>query len=217
MPWLINSANGFILVLKQPQFCTYAFTGSIAAAGLYAYLAGSPHLFMELFKVTEKQYGWIFAMIALGLILSSQLNSLLLRRFTSEQIIRVALFCQSLTGITLFLATLNSLLGLFSTIFLMLIFLSCQGFTFPNSSALSMAPFSANAGTASALMGAVQLGIGALTSAIVSFLTSHNALPMTGCNGFLRLVKFLCFAYRKAGDPLQSNCHRSERRYCQND
>ena len=182
--------KSFISVLKQPQFCTYAFTGSIAAAGLYAYIAGSPHLFMELFKVTEKQYGWIFAMIALGLILSSQLNSLLLRRFTSEQIIRVALFFQSLTGITLFLGTLNNLLGLFSTIFLMLIFLSCQGFTFPNSSALSMAPFSANAGTASALMGAIQLGIGALTSAVVSFLTSHSALPMAGVMASCALLSF---------------------------
>jgi DHA1 family bicyclomycin/chloramphenicol resistance-like MFS transporter len=181
---------GFLSVLKEPQFYTYALTGSIAAAGLYAYIAGSPHVFMELFKVTEKQYGWIFATIALGLIISSQLNSVLLRTFTSEQIIRVALFFQSLTGITLFLGTLYHLLGLFSTIFLILIFLSCQGFTFPNSSALCMAPFSRNAGTASALMGAIQLGIGAITSAIVSVLTSNSALPMTGVMACCALLSF---------------------------
>src|SRR5882672_732515 len=58
----------FISILKEPQFYTYAFTGSIASAGLYAYIAGSPYVFMELFKVTDKQYGWIFALIALGLI-----------------------------------------------------------------------------------------------------------------------------------------------------
>jgi DHA1 family bicyclomycin/chloramphenicol resistance-like MFS transporter len=88
----------FIEVIKEPQFYTYAFTGAIASAGLYAYIAGSPAVFMELYKVSEKEYGWIFAMVAAGLIISSQLNSLLLRRYKSEQIIRVALFCQSITG-----------------------------------------------------------------------------------------------------------------------
>jgi len=170
----------FISVIRQPQFYTYAFTGAIAAAGLYAYIGGSPYVFMELFKVTEKQYGWIFALIAMGLIGSSQLNSVLLRNYQSEQIIKVALICQSITGLTLFITTLFGWSELFSTIFMIFIFLCCQGFTFPNSSALSLAPFSHNAGTASALMGAIQMGIGALTSALVSLLQNHTALPMTG-------------------------------------
>jgi MFS transporter, DHA1 family, multidrug resistance protein len=183
--------KSFLQISKVPQFYTYAFTGSIAAAGLYAYIAGSPHVFMEIFKVTKQQYGWIFATIAMGLITSSQINSLLLRKFTSEQIIRIALLCQSVTGILLLLGTFYHLLGLFSTLFLILIFLSCQGFTFPNSSALSMAPFSKNAGSASALMGAIQLGIGAFSSALVSFLHNETALPMTGVMACCALLSFI--------------------------
>jgi DHA1 family bicyclomycin/chloramphenicol resistance-like MFS transporter len=183
--------NSFLQISKVPQFYTYAFTGSIAAAGLYAYIAGSPHVFMEIYKVTKQQYGWIFATIAMGLISSSQVNTLLLKKFTSEQIIRIALLCQSVTGILLFLGTFYHLLGLFSTIFLILIFLSCQGFTFPNSSALSMAPFSKNAGSASALMGAIQLGIGAFSSALVSFLHNETTLPMAGVMACCALVSFI--------------------------
>lgn len=67
-------------VLKNPQFYTFAFAGAIAAAGLFAYLAGSPFVFMNLFKVSAKVYGWIFAIIAAGLITSSQLNTLLLKK-----------------------------------------------------------------------------------------------------------------------------------------
>ena len=182
--------KGFLSVFKEPQFYTYAFTGAIAAAGLYAYISGSPHVFMELYKVTERQYGWIFAGIALGLITCSQLNIFLLRRFKSEQIIRVALFCQTLAGITLVLGTAFHLLGLFSTIFFILIFLSCQGFVFPNSAALSMAPFSRNAGTASALMGGIQLAVGALTSGIVSVLTNSTTLPMAGVMASCALLSF---------------------------
>lgn len=182
--------KGFITVFKEPQFYTYAFTGAISAAGLYAYISGSPHVFMELYKVTERQYGWIFAGIALGLIICSQLNSFLLRRYSSEQIIPVALFCQMLTGISLVAGTGLHMLGLYSTIFLILIFLSCQGFVFPNSSALSMAPFSRNAGTASALMGGIQLAVGAVTSGLVSLLTNGTAIPMVGVMAACALLSF---------------------------
>src|SRR5207253_9588977 len=109
--------TGFITVAKEPQFYTYALAGSIASAGLYAYISGSPYVFMELYKVSEKQYGWIFAMVAAGLISSSQLNTVLLRRHKSEEIVVVALLCQSLTGILLLTGTLLGILGLFSTIF----------------------------------------------------------------------------------------------------
>ncbi len=183
--------KSFLEIIKVPQFYTYAFTGSIAAAGLYAYIAGSPHVFMELYHVTGEQYGWIFAVIAAGLITSSQINTLMLRNFTSEQIIRVALLCQSIAGVTLFIGSLFHFVGLFSSIFLIFIFLCCQGFTFPNSSALSMAPFTLNAGRASALMGAIQLGIGAFTSALVSFLHNETALPMAGVMAACAVLSFI--------------------------
>jgi MFS transporter, DHA1 family, multidrug resistance protein len=183
--------RGYVNVFKEPQFYTYVLTGSLASSGLYAYISGSPYVFMELYKVTEKQYGWIFALIALGLIISSQLNSVLLRAFTSEQIIRVALLCQSFAGAILFAGTLLGLLDLFSTIFFIFVFLCCQGFTFPNSSALSLAPFSKNAGTASALLGAIQMGVGTLTSAMVSILNNKTALPMTGVMAACAISSFM--------------------------
>lgn len=183
--------KNFWAVLQEPQFFTYAFTGSVAAAGLYAYVAGSPTVFLEIFKVSEKQYGLIFALVAAGLILATQFNRLLLQKYKSEQIIPVALFVQSLAGICLFVGSLTGLVGLLGTILLLLVYLSCQGFTFPNSSALSMAPFTKNAGSASALMGGVQMGLGALTSAIVSVLSNGTALPMTGVMACCAISSFI--------------------------
>jgi DHA1 family bicyclomycin/chloramphenicol resistance-like MFS transporter len=183
--------SNFVSVAKEPQFYTFASTGAIASAGLYAYIAGSPYVFMEIFKVTERQYGWIFALVAMGLIGSSQLNSILLRTYKSEQIIRVALLCQSIVGVSLFLGSYFGLLEVFSTIFFIFLFLCCQGFIFPNTSALSLAPFSKNAGSASALLGSVQMGIGALMSALVSILSNHTALPMTGVMAGCAVIGFI--------------------------
>lgn len=170
--------KNFAGVIKHPQFYTYALTAAISAAGLYAYIGGSPSVFMGVFHVTEKQYGWIFALIAMGLIGASQINSVLLKNYTSEQIIKVALACQSTIGLILVAITLLGWGDLFITIFLIFLFLCCQGFTFPNASALSMAPFGHNAGSASALMGAIQMCIGACTSALVSVFQNSTALPM---------------------------------------
>jgi DHA1 family bicyclomycin/chloramphenicol resistance-like MFS transporter len=72
------------------------------------------------------------------------------------------------------------MLNLYSTIALMFLFLSCQGFSFPNSSALSLAPFDKEAGSAAALMGAFQMGLGALATAVVGMTNNGTALPLTG-------------------------------------
>ncbi|MEJ7766224.1 MAG: multidrug effflux MFS transporter [Chitinophagaceae bacterium] len=172
-PILLGYAN----VVRQPQFATYAFAGATASAGLFAYLAGSPYVFMEMYGVSEKQYGLIFSAIAAGLITSSQLNNLLLRKYDSAQIIRVVLFSQSVIGLLMVAGTSLGIINLYSTICLLFIFLSFQGFTFPNSAALAMAPFTKGAGSASALMGALQMGFGAIASAMVGLFFDRTALP----------------------------------------
>ena len=172
--------KSYASVITHPQFYTYAFTAAVSAASIYAYIGGSPHVFMEIYKVNEKQYGWIFALIAMGLIGASQLNSVLLRNYTSEQIIKAALTCQTIIGAVMVLISLFGWGDLFVTIFFIFIFFCCQGFVFPNASALSLASFGHNAGSASALLGGIQMGIGAGTSALVSFLQNNTALPMIG-------------------------------------
>ena len=170
----------YATIVKHPQFAMYTFTGAVAYAGLYVYISGSPYVFMILFKVTERHYGWIFAIIAAGLIGASQLNSFFLKKYSSEQIIRAALYLQSIIGAVLVSLTIFGFSELYSTISLIFLFLCCQGFIFPNASALSMAPFGHNAGSASALMGFIQMSVGAVMSAMVSILQNDSALAMTG-------------------------------------
>jgi DHA1 family bicyclomycin/chloramphenicol resistance-like MFS transporter len=189
--------KNFLSIVRNPQFYTYALTGAVAYAGLSAYISGSPFVFMQLFHVTEKQFGWIFAIIAMGIIGSSQINSFVLKKQTSEQVIKIALRCQSIVGITLAGITFFDLHELFMTIFLIFLFLCCQGFIFPNASALSLAAFGHNAGTASALMGAIQMGIGAFGSATVSLLQNDTARPMAGIMAVCPIIAASIFYFGK--------------------
>lgn len=178
----------FTSVIKNRQFFVYTLSGAIAAAGLFAYLAGSPFVLLTFYGVTEKEYGLIFAIIASGLIAASQVNNLLLKKYTSIQVVKATLIIQTLAGALLFITNAFNIGGLSSTIALIFVFLSCQGFNFPNSSALSMAPFEKEAGSASALMGAIQMAFGALAAACVGLLNATTALPMTGVMAVCGLI-----------------------------
>ncbi|WP_221390364.1 multidrug effflux MFS transporter [Dyadobacter sp. NIV53] len=173
-PILLN----FWSVLREPQFYTYALTGAIAFAGLFAYVSGSPLVFMEVFHTDEKVYGWIFAFLSVGFIGSSQLNTLFLRQYKSEQIINIALICQVIVGLAFLSVALNGMLTLYITIAFLFLFLCSIGFTYPNAAALSLAPFSKNAGSASAMMGAIQMGMGTIISVAISMFEVPSAIPM---------------------------------------
>jgi DHA1 family bicyclomycin/chloramphenicol resistance-like MFS transporter len=170
--------TNFWAVLREPQFTTYAFTGAISFSGLFAYVSGSPLVFMDIFHVDGKVYGWIFAFLSIGLIGSSQVNSQLLRKYQSEQIVLAALLCQSVIACIFLILTSANIIGLGGTVAFLFLYLCCLGFTNPNTSALSLAPFTRNAGSASALMGAIQMALGALASVSVSLFNTHSATPM---------------------------------------
>lgn len=185
--------KNFYAILTDPLFYIYALTGAVASSGLYAYISGSPQVFIGLYGVNEKQYGWIFAIIAIGVIGSSQINSLALHKSTSEKIIPIALLFQSIIGLSLVALTYFHVSNLYTTIALIFLYLCCQGFIFPNASALTLAAFGHNAGSASALMGAIQMGIGAIASAAVSVLQDNTAVPMVGVMAFCSAVAFFIF------------------------
>ncbi|GAB3919154.1 multidrug effflux MFS transporter [Larkinella terrae] len=172
--------GSFLTVLKQPQFLTYALVGGIATSAPFAYIAGSPDVFMNLYHVSEQEYGWIFAFLAIAIIAPTQLNHILLKRFRSEQIIQVTLTYQSIIGLLMLWGTWAGWFGPYGLIAMLFLFLAGQGLTGPNASALSLAPFSRHAGSAAALMGSFRMGVGALVSAAVSVFHNHTAIPMVG-------------------------------------
>jgi DHA1 family bicyclomycin/chloramphenicol resistance-like MFS transporter len=170
--------NNFWTVLREPQFYTYALTGALAFAGLFVYVSGSPILFMSIFKVKTETYGWIFAGLSIGFIGASQVNTMMLRKYTSEQLIFAALIGQALSVILFLLGSINGWFGLTESLIMLFLFLGCLGFANPNAAALSLAPFTRNAGSASALMGAFQMALGAIASSFIGFFEQTTPVPM---------------------------------------
>lgn len=203
--------KNYLSIMREPQFYTYAVSGSMAFAGLFVYLAASPTIFMEIFGVSEQVYGWIFAFIAMGLVGMSQLNIILIKKFSNEQILLGSLITLTVASLIFFICALNNWYNIYSVVGTIFIFLSCIGLSNPNSSALAMAPFASKAGSAAALMGFLQMGIGALASVCVGLLKAQQLFPLSlifvATSGLALLI--LILGSRNINKPIQVS-HTSE-------
>jgi len=168
----------YTAILKEPRFYTYALAGAFSFAGLFVYIAGSPVIFMDIFKVSPNVYGGIFALLAFGFIVGGQLNIFLSKRMKNERIFTGALLAQTLFGFIFFVGHSVAGYGLDATVVLLFGILVSLGCSYPNAAALALAPFSKNAGSASALLGFFQIGIAALASSGIGFIEARSVWPM---------------------------------------
>lgn len=169
---------GFLKVVRHPQFYTYAVAGSFSFAGLFVYVTGSPIIFIGTFHLDPQTYGLIFALLGASFIGGSQLNVWLSHRQQSRKIFAAALICQNIIVLVIVLGAGLGWHGLLANIILLMLYLPFCGLAFPNAAAIALAPFSKNVGSAAALLGFLQMGIGALASTGVGLLHSSDSLPI---------------------------------------
>ncbi len=95
------------------------------------------------------------------------------------------------------IGTFNHWYGLYATIALFFLNLACVGIIYPNAAALALAPFGEQAGRAAALLGFLQMGVGALASTGVGLLNAHEALPAIAVLVISALIGFVIYTWGK--------------------
>lgn len=184
-------------VLIHPEFLLNGIAGSLVMAGMFAYIAGSPFVFMELFGLEEKMYGWMFGLNATAFIGGSQLNRLLLIKYKSPGLTYyISMASMILSLITLAIIFLIDLPLVAIQTFLF-IFMMFSGILSPNTSAMAVTPFLKNAGVASALIGSLRMAFGALASLTLSFLHNETYFPMILFIIFCSVGAFLILARKR--------------------
>lgn len=165
-------------LLGHRRFMGYALAGSTAQAGMFAYIAASAFVFIEVYDIAPSAFGWLFGLNAAGLITASQVNARILHRWRSERVLRAALAANTLFGATLLVMVATGTGGVWGVAVPLFGAISSLGFSFPNSTAAAMAPFGDRAGMAAALLGTLQFTIAALVSSLVGYLHDGTALPL---------------------------------------
>jgi len=168
----------FRTIIALPQFFVYAIAGAFSFAGLFVYVTGAPIIFIGNYHLDRAMFGLVFAGLACAFIGGSQLNIWLSRWCSSQKIFQVALIGQTIIIAVILTGTWFGWYGLPSNIVLLLLYLPFCGIAYPNAAALALAPFNRNIGSASALLGFVQMVIGAFASTGVGLLHTTSNLPI---------------------------------------
>ncbi|MFL1464045.1 multidrug effflux MFS transporter [Roseococcus sp. DSY-14] len=167
--------RGAARLLADARFLRAALPGALAIAGMFAYIAASPHVFIELHGVAPDRYGWLFGGAAFGIIAASQLAGRLAEAWGREGLLSRALLALALTGLAILGLSGAPLPWLYGAIWL---YVALMGLVLPTAGVLCMQPFPALAGTASALLGALQFALGALAGGALAALHDGTARPM---------------------------------------
>jgi DHA1 family bicyclomycin/chloramphenicol resistance-like MFS transporter len=165
-------------VLAHGPFMGYAAASAFAAGALLAYISASPDVVIEQFGVSAQLFGLVFGANALGLVAASQLTARVVGRLGTETVLRRAVLVQTLAALALVGLAAAGMGGLWALLAPMFFVVASIGAIMPTSSALALTPFPHAAGAASAVLGTLQAGIGALAVVLVSAIALAPATTM---------------------------------------
>jgi DHA1 family bicyclomycin/chloramphenicol resistance-like MFS transporter len=165
----------------------------LAMAALIAYVSGSSYVLQDGFGLSKQQFAYVFATGAVGLIGATQLNVRLLRRWTPRQILVGALLAGFGFGLVLLIVAVTEVGGLAGILIPLWLVLAMVGLVLPNGPALALSRHGETAGTAAALLGAVQFGVGALAAPLVGILGVGAVAMAVVVVGGMLAATLVCF------------------------
>jgi DHA1 family bicyclomycin/chloramphenicol resistance-like MFS transporter len=175
---LSGSLRRYIDLLSDRVYLGYALTGGISIAGMFAYIAGSPFVFINLYGVPAEHFGWLFGSNAAGFILVAQVNARLLAKRGPAFLLSRTVWLYMLAALTLLGVAALRTDALWPLLVPLFICIASLGCILPNTSACAMNGQGARAGSASAMLGCIQFGVAAGAASLVGVLHDGTAMPM---------------------------------------
>lgn len=192
---LMTSLRTYGALLRHRQFMAMSCTGGLAMGGLFAYLTGSPRVFIDVFGLSAQWYGPIFGLNAVIMIIASQCNSRLLRRRQPASLLRVTLWLWLVLATLILALAVVGYLSFAVLIFAIVVFMAGLGVISPNGTALALAFQGERLGSASALMGAIQFLGGTLGGLAISAWRTEGALNLVAVMALSMLAACLAGRY----------------------
>jgi DHA1 family bicyclomycin/chloramphenicol resistance-like MFS transporter len=147
-------------------------------AAVFAYVSGASFVLQDGFGLDERTFGLVFGIGAVGLIVSSQVNVALLRRFEPGTILSTALAVAALAGAVLLVNAMSGLGGLLGILVPLWVIMAMVALSGPNATALALSQHGERAGAAAALLGASQFAVGAAVAPLTGLGEAGSPVPM---------------------------------------
>ena len=176
-PGAATAAERYRVLFRDRQFVGIAILSGMVFSGLFAYLTTSPFLFQDHFHFTPQQYGLLFAVNSVGIIIGVQSSSRIARHVGPQWILAFATAALLLMAIII---VVDGLLdnGLWGILIPLWFFVTACAFCFPCLQAVALAHHGAEAGTAASVLGAANFGLAGLISPLIGLFGVGTSIPM---------------------------------------
>jgi DHA1 family bicyclomycin/chloramphenicol resistance-like MFS transporter len=175
-----SMAGAYARLLADKRYLGYALSSSFIYGGMFAYVSGTPFVYIELFGVRPENYGYLFGVNIVGMIIVNTINSRVVLRHGTDKVLRMGCLLAAVVGLALLAIGITGWGGLAAIATALFLFMALTGMIAANAMAGSMSIIPEIAGSASALTGALQFTFGAIAGSAVGSLANGTAVPLAG-------------------------------------
>jgi len=171
LPLKVRSiASTYASLLRDVRFVILVLVGALGMAGLFAYIAGAAFVLQGRHGLDQQTFALVFGAGAIAFVAATQLNVVLLRRFSPQRILVGALSLATVIGAVFIALSATHTGGMYGFLIPVWAVLSMMGFVIPNAPAVALSRHHEAAGTAAALLGAAQFSVGAVIAPVVGLM-----------------------------------------------
>lgn len=191
---LRRMAGNIGTLLSSRLYLGYALTASCVGSGLFAFISGSPFVFLQVLGFAAADFGYLFAFCMCGYLVGSWISGRFVLRLGMDRLLRLGIVLALAGGLSmagLAALHLNHVAAILGPMF---VFMFAFALILPQAMAGALTPFPQIAGSASSLIGLCQYGLSAILGTAVAALFDGSALPMAAAIGVMAVLAALAYA-----------------------
>ena len=203
--------RNYLALLGDRHYIGLVLIGGFGFASFLAYIAGASFIYINHFGLTPGQFSLVFSVNAMAFIGMTQLTGRLARRYGLQRTANTALAFFLAAMLTLLFLTLLGADNVFVLVACLFFGFGAMGLVIPTTAVLALEKYGATAGTASALMGTMQIVLGAIVIGIVGAFTTGQVLPMAAGMSACALAAFVLGRFTLGRSPQPVHAMPAER------
>lgn len=165
----IGSAfTNYFHLFGNHEFMRYTLCVTFYYVAAYAFITGSPFVYIDYFHINSQYYGWLFAVNIVGLMAVSFCNRVLVRRYPLDILLKVTSSLSMIAMLIMAFTVKENIGGIYIIVVMIFFFFSMNGIIAATSTAVALDEAKKIAGSASALIGSLQYGSGIISSLLLA-------------------------------------------------
>lgn len=165
-------------LFRDRTFVALVLIAGLMFSSIFVYVSGASFVLQVGYGLDARTFGLVFGANSLALTVVSQLNPTLIRRFGTLDVLTFAIGLSVLAAGLVVVAGATGVGGLVGVLLPLMLVMAAAGLSLPNTPALALDRHGEVAGTAAALLGFSQFGVGAVVAPLVGLLGGTSAVPM---------------------------------------